>query len=1088
MRLLIFVLSGLLLLNCNTQTDQNDSPVETRKLFRLVSAETSQIKFVNSLTENLEFNFISYPYIYIGGGVAVGDINNDGYQDIYFTSNQGANGLYLNNGDLSFTNITSQAGVADDSGWSTGTSMVDINSDGLLDIYVCKSASLRNDVLRRNKFFINQGDNRFIDQAGLLGLDHPGFSTQSYFFDYDNDGDLDMYLVNHRPDFKNNSKIDSQIQRAIYEESSDQLFRNDGASFTKVSQQAGILNKAWGLSAAIGDFNEDGWPDIYVANDYLEPDMLYINNKDGSFSNEVLSRMKHISFNSMGSDYADINNDLLPDLLVLDMLAEDHSRSKENMASMSTENFNAMVNVGYHHQYMANILQLNNGDGTYSDIGQLAGITQTDWSWAPLIADFNNDGFKDIFITNGIEKDLGNQDFRRNIRTLNSQGQALTLEQLLNMAPSEKLPNYIFENNGDLSFSNRISEWGLEHKINSNGAAYADLDNDGDLDLIINNENAMASIYENHTTNDFLQVKLNGPDGNRFGIGAKVILNSDKGSQLQEQFPNRGFQSSVTDILHFGLGKDTEITSLVVEWPNGQKSVVKDVESNQLLNIDFSDESVDAELTRTNASLFEPIPIASRNISFVHSEQVFDDFSKQLLLPHKYSTLGPCLAVSDVNADGLDDFFIGGASGQASAIYIQLKDGTFKVQANPLLTQDTNYEDLGALFFDADNDGDQDLYVAGGSYEFEEDDRRLQDRLYINSGNGTFNKRGILPTMLSCTKAVKAFDFDGDGDNDLVVGGTVIPGKYPLSPESFILRNDGGQFTDVTDQVAPDFRNIGMVTDLEITDYDGDGSEDIVAVGQWMPFTILSEINGVYSNLQLEDMDQTNGWYFSLAVADMDKDGDMDFIAGNLGMNNKFKPTQEKPLHIFSSDFDDNGSYDLALSKYYKGQLVPVRGKECSSEQTPYLIDKIDTYKEFGSLNIEQVYGIESISNANKMQAYNFESLYIENKGDGKFKFSSLPHPSQLSPVQDMIVQDINGDGNFDLIGVGNLYDAEVETIRYDSSTGFVLYGDGSGSFSNGVGLGCHSDMRAAAMLYIGNERHLLVASNNDPLKLFRTN
>ena len=1070
-----------------------DKKVQTEKseptvLFSLVPSDKSQVTFANNLNETYEFNFLNYAYIYIGGGVSVGDVNNDDLPDIYFSSNQESNKLYLNKGDFVFEDITASAGVSDLDGWSAGTSMIDINNDGYLDIYVCKAGALKDNDLRRNKLYINQKDNTFKESAAEYGLDHPGFSTQSYFFDYDKDGDLDMYLVNHRPDFQNNTKIDSQIQNAIYETSSDQLFRNDGNTFTKVSSEAGVLNKAWGLSAAIGDFNNDNWPDIYVANDYLEPDILYINNQDGTFKNEVLDRMKHISFNSMGSDYADINNDLLPDLMVLDMLAEDHKRGKENMASMSTENFRTMVNVGYHHQYMANVLQLNNGDGSYSDIGQLAGITKTDWSWAPLIADFDNDGHKDVFISNGIEKDMGNQDFRRNLRSLNQQNKTMKLEDVLNMIPSERLPNYAFKNNGDLTFSKKIEEWGLGLKVNSNGAAYADLDNDGDLDLILNNQNSIASIFQNNAANNYINIALSGNGKNKLGIGAKVTIKTKTGSQYQEMYMIRGFQSSVSNILTFGLGDDDIVESIEVKWPDNKVSKLTNVKANQMLEISQAEAGNTSDSNASNAMLLTEVFPEQLNLDFKHEENNFEDFTKQLLLPQKQSTQGPCLSVADVNGDGFDDVFVGGAHQQAAMLYLQNQDGTFIKKSNTAFNADKDYEDNGSLFFDADGDGDQDLYVTSGGYEFNEDDVLLQDRLYTNDGRGNFTKSSALPQMLTCTKSVKPLDYDKDGDLDLVIGGRLIPGKYPLAPRSYLLENDNGTFTDVTETIAPDLTTIGMVNAMEITDYNNDNNLDIILVGPWMPVTILSYKDGQFLKEDIPEFEKTEGWYYALTVADMDKDGDMDFVVGNLGWNNKFQPKLEKPLHIFSNYFDDNDSYDMALSKYYQGQLVPVRGKECSSEQTPFLNDKIGTYKEFASLNMEGIYGNEAIASSHHLKVYSFSSVYIENLGNGDFKITPLPAIAQRSPTMDFEITDINEDGYPDIVGVGNLYDAEVETIRYDASRGYILLGNGSGGFDvpDQSGLNCDKDMRAITSISIAGTDHFVIASNNDVLSIYK--
>ncbi|MGK0428462.1 MAG: hypothetical protein ACJARX_000109 [Psychroserpens sp.] len=1087
------ILFLVLLIFCSCKNDEirieGSSLDRNETLFSEILSKTSNVTFGNVLNETFELNFLNYPYIYIGGGVAVGDINNDGLQDLYFTSNQNSNKLYLNKGGFEFEDITSKSGASDQVGWSTGTSMIDINNDGWLDIYVCKAASLDNHDLRRNKLYINQKDNTFIESAKSYGLDHPGFSTQSYFLDYDMDGDLDMYLVSHRPDFNNNTKISTQIQNEIYEISSDQLFRNEGDTFVKVSQEAGVLNKAWGLSASIGDFNNDDWPDIYVANDYLEPDILYINNHDGTFKNEILDRMNHISFNSMGSDYADINNDMLPDLLVLDMLAEDHQRGKENMASMSTDNFNAMVSVGYHHQYMANVLQINNGNGNYSDIGQLAGINNTDWSWSPLIADFDNDGFKDVFITNGIEKDMGNQDFRRNLQLMNKQNKPMKLDDVLNMIPADKLANYIFKNNGDLTFSNQVKNWGLNKKVNSNGSAYADLDNDGDLDLVVNNENDIASIYKNNSQHNFINVKLTGDKNNKLAIGSKISIETENNKQYQELYLNRGFLSSVSNIVNFGLGKEDHIKSIEIIWPDGKKTIKTNVKVNELIEIDYINARLITSVVaqKNNRALVTQVSPSKLGINYSHEENLFDDFSKQLLLPQKQSTSGPCLSVADVNGDELEDVFIGGAVGQSSTLFLQNQDGSFSNKSKQFL-KDKNHEDLGSLFFDADGDNDLDLYIASGGYEFSENDSLLQDRLYINDGKGNFKKSNQLPKMVSSTKSVKPIDFDKDGDLDLVIGGNVIPGKYPLAPKSYILKNQGGSFIDVTNEIAHGFSESGMINDIEITDYNNDGNQDIILVGLWMPITIFKNNEGEFTKEKLPELENIQGWYYSIASSDFDNDGDIDYVIGGLGMNNKFHPSLEKPLHIFSGNFDDNLSYDIALSKAYNGVLVPVRGKECSSQQTPFLNEKIGTYKEFASLNIKDIYGNEIIETSNHLKVHNFRSLYLTNNGSNGFSSSFLPNESQFSATLDFEIIDVNNDGHNDIVGVGNLYDAEVETIRYDASQGYVLFGNGKGEFKNinKTGFSNNKDMRSVNKIVIKGQAYILVANNNDKLNLFK--
>jgi len=780
-------------------------------LFTKIDSNQSHIKFRNSVTENLYFNFLNYPYIYNGGGVAVGDINNDGLVDVYFSSNQQSNKLYLNKGDFVFDNITDAAKVKDENGWTTGISMIDINNDGWLDIYICKSGSIDDHELRKNKLFINQKDNTFKESAKEYGLDFYGFSIQAHFFDMDNDGDLDMYLVNHRIDFRNNVTIQLERDEKIDDYGSDQLFRNDDGKFTNVTDESGIANKAWGLSASIGDFNNDGWMDVFVANDFFHGDYLYINNQDGTFTDEILTRFNHISNNSMGSDFADINNDLQPDLLVLDMMAEDHIRGKKNMASMNTNSFNMMVNSGYHHQYMTNVLQLNNGDGTYSEISYLAGIAKTDWSWAPLIADFDNDGFKDVFVTNGIKNDLSNQDFRDQMQQNIAKRKKITLEGAIGMMPSEKLHNYIYKNNGDLTFKNVSTHWGLSEKINSNGAAYADLDNDGDLDLIINNMEDEASVYQNNATQNYIQIQLKGSAKNPLGIGAKVVVQTKHFKQLQQVNLSRGFQSSVDPKLTFGVGDIESIYAVQVFWQDGKFSEMTSVKSNQLLTIDYQNakkliiEEVDYQ------PYFKEQSYEDLGITYQHKENEFDDFKKQILLPHSESKNGPFITSADINNDGLEDFFVGGAKGQSGELYLQQANGKFKNKITRSFIKDKEYEDLGVLFFDADNDKDLDLYVVSGGAEYPEGNDYYQDRLYLNDGLGNFKKsKNILPKINTSGQVVIANDVDNDGDLDLFVGGRNIPDKYPYSPKSYLLINEKGKFKVVDS--SPDLNEIGMIT------------------------------------------------------------------------------------------------------------------------------------------------------------------------------------------------------------------------------------------------------------------------------------
>ncbi|MEZ4777773.1 MAG: VCBS repeat-containing protein [Flavobacteriaceae bacterium] len=1087
---LLLFFSFSLLLSCKKSDTENTSiNSQDLVLFNKIESSQSGVTFNNTLTQTAQFNFMNYMYIYTGAGVASGDIDNDGLPDIYFVSNMGPNKLYKNKGNLKFEDITTSSKTEDYSGFSTGVSMWDVNNDGWLDIYVCKAGSLGNDEGRRNLLFINNKNGTFTESAKAYGLDHAGFSTQAYPIDFDKDGDLDLYLVNHRYDFKNNGKISGEIQSQIEEFTSDQLFRNDGNSFTKITQEAGLLNKAWGLSAVVSDFNNDGWDDIYVANDFMEPDFLYINQHNGTFKNEINSRMKHISNFSMGSDFADLNNDLHNDLVTLDMVSESHKRSKENMASMSTPNFLNMVKIGYHHQYMTNTLQWGDSEGNFRESAQLSGISKTDWSWAPLLADFDNDGNKDIFISNGIDRDYTNQDARTKLKGVMERGESMTLETLLNTFPSEPIENYIFKNNGDLTFTKMSDEWGLKEPTYSYGATYADLDNDGDLDLIVNNLNSESSIFENQSTNNYVKLHLKGPEKNTLAIGSKVYIETDNGFQMQQLYLNRGYESSVANELSFGLGNAREVKRISVVWPDGKISEIGVTKANQKLNIDYSG-------SKTGALSIAPLQFKKRlinasdlGINYRHVENDFDDFALQLLIPQKQSSKGTKVTVGDVNGDGLDDFFVGNASGSAAELYIQQTEGTFLATNTSLWEAEKNYEDANALFFDADGDNDLDLYVVSAGYELKSDSPLLQDRLYKNDGKGNFKKdAAALPKMLVSGKAIAASDIDADGDLDLFVGGNVVPGKYPLAPQSFLLKNEGGKFVDSTSENT-DLSAPGMISEALFTDYDGDNDQDLLLVGEWMTPTLFQNNQGTFSkDTTTKGLENLEGWWFSASQADIDGDGDVDYILGNLGGNNKFHPSIEKPLYIAAKDFDNNGTFDVALSKISNGKVVPVRGKECSSQQNPFLLDKIKTYKEFASLEFKDIYGEDELKDAFKLQAHEFESVLLLNEGNGNFKVVHLPNEAQLGPTMATIVKDVNGDGNKDILGVGGLYDAEVETVRYDGNFGYVLLGDGKGSFAYEKSFEPYipTDAKDIKPLAIANNSCYVVVSNNTPLELFK--
>jgi len=1054
-------------------------------LYSKVPNNASNISFTNKVVENMEYNFLTYPYLYTGGGVAVGDLDNDGLQDIFFTSNFESNKLYKNKGNFTFEDITEASNTGDPNGFTTGVTLLDVNNDGWLDIYVCKAGSLRDDSARKNKLFVNQKNGTFIEEAGKWGIDDPGYTTQAYPFDYDKDGDLDLYIVNYRYDFKNNTKISSKLQKNIEEVTSDQLYKNNGTFFTKVTGQAGLYNKTWGLAATVGDFNEDGWEDIYVSNDYLEPDAMYINQKDGTFKNEINSRLNHISFNSMGSDYADLNNDQKPDLITVDMLAENYARSKENMASMSTENFMSMVQIGYHHAYMANMLHYNAGNGLYTETGQLSGIVKTDWSWAPLLADFDNDGLKDIFVSNGVYKDYHNQDFRKTIEEINARGEAMTLQGVLDLIPSEPLDNYIFKNNGDLTFSKKIKDWGLEDPNFSSGAAYGDFDNDGDLDLVVNNANSEAGLYRNNANLNYLQIELSGPKTNKLALGAVVTLETKDKTQHQKLYVTRGFQSSVPNRLHFGLGETASIDRLTIAWPDGTSSVLENPKANRLHKVDY-EASKKTQLAKTTTSnKTEIIEPSSLGINYLHQENNFNDYDIQLLLPQKQSTKGTGLAKADVNKDGLEDFFVGNAAGAVAQLYVQKPDGTFESTNMSLWENEAIYEDANALFFDADTDGDVDLYVVSAGYELGKNNPLLQDRLYMNDGQGNFSKStNALPQMLISGKSVVSADYDGDGDLDLFVGGNVIPGEYPLPPRSYLLNNDGGTFVDAT-QTSPQLSTPGMISEALFTDFNNDKTPDLLLVGEWMEPQFYTNKNGIFE-LTESGLEKNEGWWFSATEGDFDGDGDMDYVLGNLGKNNKFQPSSKKPIYIYGKDFDNNGSFDVALSKINEGRLVPVRGKECSSEQNPYLLEKIGTYKEFASLEMKDIYGEDRLKDAYQLQAHTLETGYVENLGNGRFKMHTLPNQAQTGPTLATLARDVNNDGFMDIVGMGAIYDAEVETIRYDSNYGYVLLGDGTGNFENSKDFAPHvnRDTKDVISVRSNNKDLYIVASNNAPLTI----
>ena len=1086
---LIFITS--LLISCQEKTYRDLSPAQLVGGFDLLPSSQTGIDFNNTIKEGRTFHHYFFSQIYLGSGVAIGDLNNDGLPDVYFGGNQVGDRLYLNKGNFQFEDISKSSKIAYKPGWTWGVTMVDINADGYLDIYVSRNGTSVNPKDRRNLLFINNHDLTFTESALKYGLADVGFSTQAVFFDMDNDGDLDMYQVNQLADKK--LLLVNKIPKNQFKYFRDHLYRNDHGKFVDVSVDAGISRKvAYGLSVNASDLNNDGWMDLYIANDYLEPDFLYYNNGNGTFKNVTDEKLKHITQNSMGSDTGDINNDGLLDLMTTDMTPEDHYRSKTNMASMSTEQFKTLVNSGAHYQYMTNTLQINTGAGHFSDVANMAGVAYTDWSWASLMVDLDNDGLKDIIVSNGIKKDLDNNDYRT---ILNKQEKETTYDELFEKsknAPSERISNYAFKNLGNFQFKKVTEDWNFATPSFSNGMAYADLDNDGDLDLIVNNIDDQAFVYKNKANGNSLKITLEGPEKNPFGIGVKAFVYTGEQQQMAENTVTRGYFSSVEPNLFFGLGNQTKVDSVKIVWHDGNINLYTNVSVNQLMNVKYNHSKTSKKATVNNAKLLlqkEPLKLG---IDFKHQENEFNDFQEEVLLPHQLSQNGPFIASADVNNDGLEDIFIGGAASQGGILYLQNSVGNYVKNKSQPWEKDRASEDLGVLFFDVDLDGDNDLYVTSGGSEFKVGNPLLQDRLYINNGKGQFQKNTkVLPKIYQSTQCVKASDIDGDGDLDLFVGTRLITGKYTFPANSYLLINNNGIFKKAPAKVAPDLIKLGMVTDAVFTDIDGDSDEDLVIVGEWMSLKVLENNKGIFSNAssQYGLDDSTRGIWWSITASDLDGDGDEDYIIGNLGKNNKFKASKEHPFKVYANDFDNNGTNDVVLAKFYKTDYVPVRGRECTSQQMPYVAEKFKDFHSFASSKLIDILPEDKVENAVIYQIESFESIILENK-NGKLVSKSLPSEAQISPIKSAVVMDVNNDGYKDIIVVGNHYGVEVETTRYDAGFGGVFLGDRNlnYTFASPVKSGFYipKDSRNMVIQKVNDRKNrLLITSNNEYICIF---
>ena len=1099
-----FILS-FQLMSCDSKTENNST------LFELLSSEKTKIDFINNITYSNEFNIYTYRNFYNGGGVGLGDVNNDGLLDIYLTANQLPNRLYINKGNFVFEDVTETAKLSGNRAWSTGVSMVDINSDGWLDIYVCNSGDVYGDN-RQNEFFINNGDGTFSENAEQMGLADSGLSTHAAFFDYDKDGDLDVYLLNNSFTAVSTFNFQKKLRDKRDQKGGDKLFRNDSGKFIDVSEEAGIFGSeiGFGLGVSVADLDKDGWLDLFISNDFFERDYIYMNNGDGTFSEDLENQMRSTSLSSMGSDVADITADGLPEIFVTDMLAKSDDRYKTTMTFENWDKYQYNLKNGYYRQNTRNTLNLNNGISfenklTFSEVGRLAGVEATDWSWSALITDFDNDGHKDLFVANGLAQDIHDQDYLNfisdeEIKKMIVKKNGVDYKKLVELVPVNRISNCVFAGDSNLGFKDVANSWGLDTPSHSSGSAYGDLDNDGDLDLIVNNINMPPFVYKNKSTellkeNNYLKVKLIGEKNNINAVGAKVTIKSDEQIFYLEQSPIRGFQSTVDNIVHFGLGEISSIDSLIVDWYYGKRSVLTNISVNQTVVISESEaqKPEHKEEQNNNKSIFKNVSEII-DLDYLHVENTYVDFDRDRLLYHMRSTEGPKLDIGDVNNDGLMDFYIGGAKNSAGKLFLNIGQNKYKSSNADLFEKDKQSEDSQVVFFDADNDGDLDLYVSSGGVEYSSSSYALFDRLYINDGFGEYARSSqLLPTSNpESTSVVIPNDFDKDGDIDLFVGIRLKPGSIGVPQNGYILENNGkGEYKDVTLELAPEMIELGMITDAKWSDFDNDDDYDLIIVCEWMGIKLFENDNSNFTEISKDvGLKNTSGWWNRIVSSDIDNDGDIDFIVGNHGLNSRFKASVEAPISCYVNDFDNNGSIEQIVCNYNEGKSYPFVLRHDLIKQLPHLKKKYVYYTNYKGQAIEDIFTSEELKNSIVHEVTMLESILLINNGDASFKIKPLPKESQFAPIYAISASDFDKDGVIDLVLGGNLYNVKPEIGSYDASYGQFLKGTGNGDFTvysmGESGLFLDGEIRDFKIFSHKQNDLLLVSKNNSTVDFYQ--